>query len=383
MNTSSTNPTTASSRWTHFSGMIRKSYGLSFAAGLTIALLLANFVIGCKEESPGIITPCVTPTVIRTSPASGAANVPLSKISNATESAFAAMGKKSSSLAKTGGTAKSTSVATVKVISATFSTPMDPNSITTSTFTVWQGTTPILGGVSYTDTTAQFFIPNGLEPNLTYTCTITTGVRDMSGNAMENNYMWNFSTALGNLNPPTVSSTDPANSATGVALNQKLAATFSTAMDASTFTTPTFTLRQGATSVQGFISYSGTTAIFAPSVILSPNTAYTARISTAAKDLAGNALANDFVWSFTTGSSVVVTAPKVSLTDPVNAAVNVALNQKLAATFSKTMDATTLTTSTFTLKQGSTPVQGFVSYSGTTAIFAPTSNLTSSTVYTA
>jgi hypothetical protein len=85
-----------------------------------------------------------------------------------------------------------------------------------------------------------------------------------------------------------------------VVLNKHIAATFSKTMDASTITTSTFTLRQGATLVSGNVSYAGTTATFIPLVNLTSNTTYTATITTRAKDLAGNALASNYVWSFST-----------------------------------------------------------------------------------
>jgi uncharacterized repeat protein (TIGR02543 family) len=173
MNTPTTNPTTALSRWAYFSRMILGFLGVPFSAGLTAALLLVVFMGGCKEESPGIVNVCITPTVIRTSPANGVTNEPLNKTSGAT------------SLAK---------VAAVKVITATFSTPMDPTSITTTTFTVQHGATSISGTVSYSDTTALFVVPNGLDPNLTYTCTITTGAEDVEGTALARNYVWSFTT---------------------------------------------------------------------------------------------------------------------------------------------------------------------------------------------
>jgi len=53
---------------------------------------------------------------------------------------------------------------------------------------------------------------------------------------------------------PTVSSTDPANAATGVAINKKIAATFSESMDPSTISTTNFTLKQGATPVAGTVT---------------------------------------------------------------------------------------------------------------------------------
>jgi hypothetical protein len=40
-----------------------------------------------------------------------------------------------------------------------------------------------------------------------------------------------------------------------------------------------------------------------PASWLEPNTTYTAALTTGAKDMAGNALASNLVWSFTTGAN--------------------------------------------------------------------------------
>jgi len=104
--------------------------------------------------------------------------------------------------------------------------------------------------------------------------------------------------------PPIVVSTIPLNAATGVPLNQIISATFSEAMNASTITTATFTLMQGTTFVSGTVGYSGTVATYIPSSNLLSNTTYTATITTGAKDLEGAALANNYVWSFTTGTII-------------------------------------------------------------------------------
>jgi hypothetical protein len=71
-------------------------------------------------------------------------------------------------------------------------------------------------------------------------------------------------------------------------------------MDPLTITTNTFTLKKGTTSIIGTVIYSGTTATFSPSANLASNTTYTATITTGVKDLAGNAMVNNYVWSFTT-----------------------------------------------------------------------------------
>jgi hypothetical protein len=106
---------------------------------------------------------------------------------------------------------------------------------------------------------------------------------------------------------PTVTGMAPADGATGVAVTVATAATFSEAMDASTLTASTFTLaRQGTTTaVAATVTYDATAkrATLNPSANLEDGATYTARVTTAAKDAAGNALAADKVWSFTTATA--------------------------------------------------------------------------------
>lgn len=269
-------------------------------------------------------------------------------------------------------------------VAATFSKPMDAGTITTATFTLMQGTNFVSGTVSYVGLTATYIPTSNLQANTTYTATITTGAKDLTGNTLVENYVWVFTTGVAAvITPPAVTFTDPQNGETGVAFNQKIAATFSKTMDASTITTATFTLSQGSDFIAGTVTYVGRTAVYSPTLNLLPNKVYTATITTGAKDLTGNALDQNYVWSFTTGAGVIVTPPVVSATDPFNAQTGVPLNQKIIATFSKTMDASTITGATFTLKHGSTAVSGFVSYYGTTATFGPAMNLLPNTTYTA
>jgi hypothetical protein len=103
---------------------------------------------------------------------------------------------------------------------------------------------------------------------------------------------------------PAVTSTYPSTNVTGVALNQPIEFTFSQTMDSTTINNSTFTLMQGSTNVPGTVTYSGTTAIFTPSVALMADSTYTATITTGAKSLAGLGLVKNSVWSFTTGTSI-------------------------------------------------------------------------------
>ena len=269
-------------------------------------------------------------------------------------------------------------------ILATFSEAMDSSTITTSTFTLKQGTTSVSGTVSYAGLSATFAPSSNLAASAAHTATITTGAKSSSGNALAANFVWSFTTSqVPDTTPPTVSSISPASAATGVPVNIKVLATFSEAMDPLTITTSTFTLKQGATPVSGTVTYAGLTATLNPSSNLAASTAYTATVTTAAKDLAGNALAANFVWSFTTGQATDTTPPQVASTFPVNTATGVGININILATFSEAMDPLTITVSTFTLKQGATPVSGIVTYAGLTATLNPSSNLAASTAYTA
>ena len=307
----------------------------------TLAIVTVVLIAGCKkDEFVEIVGVC--PLVVSTSPVNAATGVPLNQI-----------------------------------ITATFNEKMNPATITQASFTL-QGATPVAGTVSYADSTASFTPSSALTPNTIYTGRVATSVKDLMGNALQSQYVWTFTT--GSIIAPKVISTDPEDNATGVVLNKRIAATFNMPMDPLTINTATFTIKQGTTPVAGTVSYTGTTASFNPSGNLLPGTTYTATITTGAKNVAGIPLANNYLWSFTTGSIV---APTVISTDPEDNATGVVLNKIVTATFSEPMDPLTITETSFTLMNGATPVTGIVSYTGTTASFIPSGDLLSDTEYTA
>jgi Tol biopolymer transport system component len=100
---------------------------------------------------------------------------------------------------------------------------------------------------------------------------------------------------------PNVDSTSPANNAKSVGVGAAITATFSEPMSGSTIDTNTFTLDNGTT---GTVTYdaNSSTATFTPTSKLDYDTTYTATITTAVQDLAGNPMSADYTWSFTTQS---------------------------------------------------------------------------------
>ncbi len=182
---------------------------------------------------------------------------------------------------------------------------------------------------------------------------------------------------------PAVVATVPANGVTGVPVAQAVTATFNVAMNATTVNMSTFLVTgPGGAPVTGTVTYAGITATFTPNAALAASTLYTATITTGAQSPAGDALAANFVWTFTTG-----TIPAVISTSPLNGATDVPLNQKVIATFSQAMNSTTvISPGTFTLAVvGGAMVQGTVTYvaAANTVTFAPMTNLLPSTAYRA
>ena len=172
------------------------------------------------------------------------------------------------------------------------------------------------------------------------------------------------------LTPPTVLSGAPTG-ASDACTNTIVTATFSEAMNPAKLNASTFTLTDpNSAPVSGTVTYNSAnnTATFAPSSALATSSAYTATITTAAKDMFGNALATNDVWTFTTGISgcKAVGAPTGLSVISANGACP---NTAVTASFGEAMDASTINTNTFTVSNAT----GTVSYDALdlTATFSP------------
>jgi methionine-rich copper-binding protein CopC len=322
----------------------------------SIALLPFVFMAGCGCFPGGCLDTTV-PTVISTSPADAA-----------------------------------TGVAINQRIAATFSEGMNASSLDAAFTVTGPGAASVAGTVAYDvpSNIATFVPAANLAISTAYTATITTGARALGGNSLASDFTWSFTTGLtADTTAPTVISTNPADAATDVAINRKITATFSEAMDPSTITAASVTVTgAGATSVSGNVVYAavGNTVTFTPAGNLAVDTAFTATITTAVRDLAGNPLAANKVWTFTTGATADTTAPTVLSTNPADAATGVPLNKRINATFSEAMDPLTISTANYTVTgPGGTSVTGTLSYEAASniATFVPVANLAADTAYTA
>jgi len=139
----------------------RDGYFKNFPVILSLILLSAVFMAGCKKDNYKGAIQGVCPVVVSTDPMNTAADVVMNK-----------------------------------VISVTFNTAMRPATINNTTVTIMQGSTIIAGTVAPTANNAVFtFTPTvPLSPFIKYTGTVTTAAKDTLGSAMVSNYVWTFTT---------------------------------------------------------------------------------------------------------------------------------------------------------------------------------------------
>ena len=152
--------------------------------------------------------------------------------------------------------------------------------------------------------------------------------------------------ALTDTSRPTVVLTVPAAGAPTVPINTKITVTFSEAMDPASIRETSFTLTNTTigSAVPGAVSYSvsAKTAYFTPTAgVLAANSQFTATVTSAATDLAGNALAGNtavipnagnHLWTFATGAASDLVAPTVVNVSPPDASTGVCLTKATSAT---------------------------------------------------
>jgi hypothetical protein len=187
--------------------------------------------------------------------------------------------------------------------------------------------------------------------------------------------------------PPTVGATIPADQATGIAVNLPVTVTFSEEMNSSTINVETFLLTDGSGEVNGSVTYTDQTATFVPDTTLVYETLYTARVTTGVTDLSGNAMAEEYSWSFTTGDTPDTTPPTVTSVYPTNGTQCVAIGSTLQAYFDEPMLPATINGETVTLTDMNRTEQkyGFIEYSDTDlkVSFNPYTDLALNTSYRA
>lgn len=259
-------------------------------------------------------------------------------------------------------------------ISATFDGEFDPQSIV---FRVSNQSGPVNGSLAVNGLAATFTPASPLPGQALLTAYLSASVRSQKSGWSTVYYSWTFTTGMTpDTSPPTVIFATPA--AIDVPVNTAIVATFSEPMDELSINTASFFLNNGVTGITAYDGFNKATFTLASSLAYS--TTYTATITTAVKDLAGNPMAAAYSWTFTTSAAPDTAPPTVSSVNPAEGATDVTLNSGISVRFNEPMMASTLNSSTFTLNNGMT---GIVVSDGAAAKFTPANNLAPATTYMA
>ena len=176
--------------------------------------------------------------------------------------------------------------------------------------------------------------------------------------------------------PPTITGTVPAVNSRSVSQAANLTATFSE--DVASVNSTSFSLKAGTTTVAAVVSYDtpSRTATLNPTSTLAADTTYTATVTNAVRDAAGNPVASTS-WTFKTGP-----APTITTNSPAADARSVVQTANVTVTFSEPV--TKVSSTTFTLRAGTTAVAAAVSYDATRRIATlnPSATLGADRTYT-
>jgi YD repeat-containing protein len=277
------------------------------------------------------------------------------------------------------------------------SEPVDPATVNSNSFTIYDNATQLYVTGTYsvsTDGRTISFLPGApLAAQTIFTASffgpaddpVSLGIQDLSGNLVGCAVLCNFQFTTGtaaNTTGPTVVGVSPPNGLTAVPINAQVLVLFSEPVDALTINQVTLS-SGGTVNVTSTLTNGNQTLILVPVVPLNTNTTYTINV-TGVKDLSGNALTATSVTTFTTGAGADLTLPTVTTVSPASGATGVATTTVIQLTFSKRIDPLTVTAGDFTVyPSGGAAIAGAITVaaSGLTATFTPSSGLLTSTLY--
>ncbi len=258
----------------------------------------------------------------------------------------------------------STGIATDVVIQARFNKAIDPASISASTVTLAdRNNNPVSGTVAYdaVNWTATFTPGATLDMLSSYTATVSAAVADLQGNTLGADFTWRFTTvAAGTVPAPEFN---------------YLSGPYTGPLDVTISCTET-----------GAVIWYTTNGSDPASGVGTPITGGSGTV-TVSTNMIFRAIAVLSGWNDSSITSRTYTIlPAVTSVSPANGDAGVAVSSVIEARFSKSMDGTSINTSTFTLTDSdSNPVSGTVTYDALTwtAIFTPGAALDGLESYTA
>jgi methionine-rich copper-binding protein CopC len=234
-------------------------------------------------------------------------------------------------------------------VKATLSVPMDPTSWTQNSIQLLNGSTPVAGTVSYTNSTTLTFVPTAnLTAGVTYTVKVS-GFTDSNGNTVATSSTTFTAGTAASTSGLTVVSVSPGYGTTGNSNTSTITIVFSQVLDPNTVNSATLKVMNGWNSndpIAGTYAVTGNTVVFTPSSAYPPGTNVTVGECGGPTDVLGDVFQNGGCYysefeSFTvssanpgTGSDNPFTVLSVS---PASGATNVGRDQPVSVTFSNSI----------------------------------------------
>lgn len=241
----------------------------------------------------------------------------------------------------------STNLGLYTTVSLTFSKSINPSTINTNNFALFNGTTRLSISVSYSsDYLTVTLSPGQLPANGNIQVVATGGVQDLSGNALVAFQSFFSTVPAADANRPSITMQRPGNGATQVATGTPVTVFFNKAMDPGT-TPPAMSVSQNGALIAGtaVLSGNGQVLTFTPSSPIVSGSLVQVFVASSAMDTFGNQL-NGYAGSFTTVPNLTSVAPVVTGNVPAYGASGVVVNPVIEMQFSKPLDPTTVTPST-------------------------------------
>jgi hypothetical protein len=194
-------------------------------------------------------------------------------------------------------------------VQAFFVTGLDPATLQGGGFQLLANGSNLVAGVVTYDTGLRMavFTPAApLQPSTAYTARLAAGVQDLQGHGLGSDYTWSFTT-VPDIVAPLVQTTSPATGDLDVPPNSLVGGRFNEPLHPATVTAASFQLLDSnGQTVPGTVTYdvASQRALFQPAAALAASSTYTASLTTAITDLAGNPLEKPYQWRFTTGSTL-------------------------------------------------------------------------------
>ena len=270
------------------------------------------------------------------------------------------------------------------------SKPVDPTTVTSSTYQLLNGATPIVGSFWFNNTNTRVgFIPNAPLPPSTNLTLRVNGVTDMEGHALPLTTS-TFQTGAGpDFQTPWVATTSiPSNGV--IPTNSTITVQFSEPMDPNTFAIGqpgacgNFYISDytfgGCIATTVTWSADQSTAFITPTSPLAAGRNYNMYINTGT-DLAGNSMSSFSIY-FNAEFTAAASAPVVTRFNPMGGLTGVGTNTVIEAQFSGPIDPNFLSSVTLTHGAVNVPVTPVLGSGNTVLQIVPQMPLAPNTTYT-